>query len=119
MDTLETRLKAEAARLGFEPVGIAPAVPADDFDRLRDWLARGFAGEMDYMHRHADARRHPSSVLREGAQRRHGRHECTAVRSPGFNSEIRNPKSEIRNPKSPGSPATPVARTTTTCCATA
>ncbi len=65
MDTLETRIKAEARRIGFEPVGIAPAAPADDFDRLRDWLARGFAGEMDYLHRHADAHGHPSSVLPE------------------------------------------------------
>jgi epoxyqueuosine reductase len=65
MDTLATRLKAQARRLGFDPVGIAPAGPADDFDRLRAWLGRGFAGEMDYLHRHADARRHPSHVLKD------------------------------------------------------
>ncbi len=65
MDTLEARLKTEARRLGFEPVGIAPASPADDFDRLSDWLASGFAGEMDYLNRHAAARRHPSAVLPE------------------------------------------------------
>jgi epoxyqueuosine reductase len=65
MDTVETRLKAEARRLGFDPVGIAPAGAADDFDRLRDWLAQGFAGEMDYLHRHAGARRDPASVLDE------------------------------------------------------
>ena len=62
---LETRLKEEARRLGFELAGIAPATPADGFDRLREWLERGFAGEMGYMHRHADARRHPASVLPE------------------------------------------------------
>jgi epoxyqueuosine reductase len=38
-------------------------VPADGFDRLRDWLARGFAGEMPYMGRHEEARRHPAGVL--------------------------------------------------------
>jgi epoxyqueuosine reductase len=65
MDALEDRLKNQARALGFELAGIAPATPADGFDRLRDWLARGFAGSMGYMHRHADARRDPSSILPE------------------------------------------------------
>src|SRR5215469_84819 len=65
MATLEDRLKDEARRRGFELVGIAAAAPADDFDRLRDWLDRGMAGEMAYMHRHAEARRHPDSILPE------------------------------------------------------
>ncbi len=61
--TLEDRIKEQAHALGFELAGIAPATEADGFDRLRDWLAHDFAGEMGYMHRHAGARRHPSSVL--------------------------------------------------------
>ncbi len=65
METLEARLKGQARALGFELAGIAPAAPADGFDRLRDWLDRGFDGEMDYMRRHAEARRHPASVLPE------------------------------------------------------
>jgi epoxyqueuosine reductase len=65
MESLEARLKRQAHALGFELAGVAPAAPADGFDRLRDWLARGFAGEMDYMHRHAEARRHPAAVLPE------------------------------------------------------
>jgi epoxyqueuosine reductase len=65
MATLEERLKQEARLLGFELVGIAPATEADGFDRLRDWLNHGFAGTMEYMHRHGDARRHPSSILPE------------------------------------------------------
>src|SRR5579871_2985230 len=62
---LEDRLKEHARRLGFAQAGIAPAAPADGFARLRDWLARGFAGEMDYLPRLADARRHPAAVLPE------------------------------------------------------
>ncbi len=65
MDPLEPRLKRHGRALGFDLVGVAPAAPADGFDRLRDWLDRGYAGEMTYMHRHADARRHPASVLPE------------------------------------------------------
>jgi epoxyqueuosine reductase len=65
MVPLESRLKQQAHALGFELAGIAPATPADGFARLRDWLARGYAGEMGYLQRHAEARRHPSSVLPE------------------------------------------------------
>jgi epoxyqueuosine reductase len=65
MAPLEQRLIQQAHLLGFELAGIAPATEADGLDRLRDWLARGFAGTMDYMHHHGEARRHPSSVLPE------------------------------------------------------
>jgi epoxyqueuosine reductase len=65
MDSLEARLKDHARSLGFSLVGIARAAEADGFARLTDWLARGFAGEMAYMHRHAAARRHPAAVLPE------------------------------------------------------
>jgi epoxyqueuosine reductase len=65
MIPLEQRIKDQARKLGFDLVGIAPATPADSFDRLRDWLDHGFAGEMSYMHRHADARREPASILPE------------------------------------------------------
>src|SRR6516162_7986368 len=65
MAPLEARLKEQARSLGFSLVGIARAGEADGFARLSDWLARGFAGEMAYMHRHAAARRHPAAVLPE------------------------------------------------------
>src|SRR4051794_11435082 len=63
MASLEERLKAQARQIGFDLVGIAPAQPADDFDRLSEWLARGYAGEMGYMERRHEARRHPKSIL--------------------------------------------------------
>lgn len=63
MSSLESRIKEHAHSLGFELAGIAPASDADGFQRLHDWLAQGFAGDMDYMQRHAEARRHPSAIL--------------------------------------------------------
>ncbi len=60
---LESQIKDRARELGFDRCGIAPATPADGFDRLKEWLARGYGGEMAYMNRQADARRHPSSIL--------------------------------------------------------
>lgn len=63
MAALEESLKKFAQTLGFPLLGIAPAAPADGFDRLTDWLAQGYSGEMAYMQRHAAARRHPKSLL--------------------------------------------------------
>src|SRR5262245_10868420 len=65
MIPLEGRLKQRAHELGFELVGIAAASPADHFEHLRAWLDHDLAGEMDYMHRQGEARRHPSSILPE------------------------------------------------------
>ena len=65
MRALESRLKDQARAAGFALVGIARAGPADDFARLREWLDRGYAGEMAYLPRHADARHHPASILPE------------------------------------------------------
>jgi len=60
---LEVRLKAEATRLGFSLSGVAPATEADGFARFQDWLARGYAGEMSYLEKHAEKRRHPAGAL--------------------------------------------------------
>jgi epoxyqueuosine reductase len=63
METLEQRLLDRAHQLGFALAGIAAATDADGFEHLRDWLKLGYAGEMGYMHAHAEARRHPHSIL--------------------------------------------------------
>jgi epoxyqueuosine reductase len=63
MTSLSNRIKDQARLLGFELAGIAPAIEADGFAHLEDWLAQGFAGEMDYLPRLAEARRHPDSIL--------------------------------------------------------
>lgn len=63
MDPIKARLKARAAELGFTLSGIAPATDADGFARFQGWLARGYAGEMDYLHTQSEERRHPRSIL--------------------------------------------------------
>ncbi len=60
---LTTRLKAEALQHGFSLSGIAPATEADGFARYQQWLEKGYAGEMDYLHRLGPPRRHPASIL--------------------------------------------------------
>ncbi|HEY2787543.1 MAG TPA: tRNA epoxyqueuosine(34) reductase QueG [Fimbriiglobus sp.] len=60
---IESRWKAEATRLGFSLSGIAPATDADGFDRFRDWLARGYHGEMGYLQKFESERRNPRGIL--------------------------------------------------------
>lgn len=60
---LESFIRQEAARLGFCAVGFAPAGPSRTFDRFREWLARGYAGDMLYLSRHTEMRSHPDQLL--------------------------------------------------------
>jgi epoxyqueuosine reductase len=56
----ETRWVVEQARAaGFDLCGVAPAEAFEELARLPEWLARGYAGEMRYLHdpRRADPRR--------------------------------------------------------------
>jgi epoxyqueuosine reductase len=56
-------VKAEAAALGFDLCGIAPAESLPELRFLAEWLARGYAGEMHYMHRSAERRADVRAVL--------------------------------------------------------
>ena len=51
-----SQVKAEAAAIGFDLCGIAPAGDFPELRFLREWLDRGYAGEMHYLHRTADRR---------------------------------------------------------------
>ncbi len=56
-------VKAEARRLGFDLVGIAPATPPPHADALEPWLAAGNAGELGYLARNAAQRGDPQLVV--------------------------------------------------------
>ncbi len=67
--SLTENVKRKALELGFDLVGVTDASPVDSrqvqlFDK---WLASGFAGQMDYMHRNLDKRMNPAELL-ENAQ---------------------------------------------------
>lgn len=55
--------KAQARRLGFDLVGIAPAEPSKFKDYFRDWIETGKAGEMSYLERRFDERVDPAKYL--------------------------------------------------------
>ena len=47
---------AHARTLGFDLCGVAAADAFPELQRLRDWLDRGYAGEMAYLHKSAETR---------------------------------------------------------------
>ena len=56
-------IKSRARSLGFDLCGIAPATALPELARLKEWLARGYAGEMTYLERSAEARADIRHVL--------------------------------------------------------
>jgi len=58
---LAAAVKDAARRLGFDAVGICDLRPVER-DALRDWLERGYAATMQYMHRQAAKRQEPARI---------------------------------------------------------
>ena len=61
--SLSERVESLALALGFDRVGRASAEPGPDTARLTDWLARGYAGEMDYLKARSAERLDPSRLM--------------------------------------------------------
>ncbi|MGC1107411.1 MAG: tRNA epoxyqueuosine(34) reductase QueG [Candidatus Acidiferrales bacterium] len=62
---ITARLAEQARAIGFDLCGVARAGNDDAPGYLPEWLARGYAGEMRYLH---DARRHSVSGVMPGAR---------------------------------------------------
>ena len=56
-------VKQQAAAGGFDLCGVAPAAGHVELRFMREWLDRGYAGEMQYLHRSADRRSDVRQVL--------------------------------------------------------
>ena len=60
---LTNQLKRRAKELGFSLCGVCPAVAPPGADRLDEWLAAGYAGQMHYLANRRDAYSDPNRVL--------------------------------------------------------
>ena len=59
---LKEKIREAGRELGFAAIGVARADPGPAVGRLRQWLAEGCHGEMDYMARHAELRTRPDQL---------------------------------------------------------
>lgn len=66
-ENLREKVKALALAVGFDLAGVAVAEPTPETRFLREWLARGYSGTMEYMARRVEERVDPRRVL-EGAR---------------------------------------------------
>ena len=60
--SLSEAVKARAGELGFLACGITHPGPTAHADRLDEWLAKGYAGTMRYLHRQAARRKDPRAI---------------------------------------------------------
>lgn len=63
--SLTESVKARAIELGFIACGVTHPGPTAHGDRLDQWLARGYAGTMRYLHRQARRRKDPRLIAPE------------------------------------------------------
>ncbi|WP_067515961.1 tRNA epoxyqueuosine(34) reductase QueG [Endozoicomonas ascidiicola] len=69
MEKLTEKIRIWARELGFQAMGVSKAeVPERDVEHLKQWLAKGFHGDMGYMAQHLALRANPAE-LHPGALR--------------------------------------------------
>ena len=57
------QIKAKARELGFDACGVAPAAAHPELRFFREWIDRGYAGDMAYLNRSADRRADVRHIL--------------------------------------------------------
>ena len=63
--TIDAAAVAVRARaIGFLACGVAPLGPSQRAAAYDDWLARGYAGTMRYLHRQAKKRKQPGLIVK-------------------------------------------------------
>ena len=62
LDALAVRIRAMAMDMGFQRCGISDIALDEDAGHLRDWLAQGLYGTMDWMARHGELRARPQEL---------------------------------------------------------
>lgn len=62
-EALKQTIRDWALQAGFSAAGFARLALGDAPERLREWLAQGMHGEMDYLARHAELRADPARLV--------------------------------------------------------
>jgi epoxyqueuosine reductase len=62
---LSAEIERQARELGFEAFGVTASAPGPEREALRDYLARGYHGDMEWMATHALRRGDPTELWPE------------------------------------------------------
>jgi len=62
-ETLKQEIRGAGLALGFQAVGVSGVELGADAERLAQWIARGWHGQMDYMSRHGTRRTQPQDLV--------------------------------------------------------
>ncbi|WP_432460192.1 tRNA epoxyqueuosine(34) reductase QueG [Agarivorans sp. QJM3NY_25] len=68
LNQLVQHIKLTAKSLGFQQIGITDVDLSQHHQQLERWLEKGYHGEMDYLARNVELRKHPE-LLHEGTMR--------------------------------------------------
>ncbi len=60
---LSEAIQLTAGELGFELVGMVPVAPSETHRIYKDWLKKGYAGDMAYLKRHLPLKEDPRTLL--------------------------------------------------------
>jgi len=63
MNNLQLKMQQWAQSLGFQQLGVSDIDLSKTEGQLREWLAAGFHGEMDYMEKHGTKRTRPAELV--------------------------------------------------------
>ena len=89
---LVSRIREWGRELGFQAVGVSDIDLSAEEPRLREWLAAGFHGAMDYMARHGTRRTRPHDLVP-------GTVSIITARMDYLPPEARGPWSVLREPE--------------------
>ena len=88
-------LKAWGAEFGFARLGVANIDLSSDEAHFRDWLVKGFNGEMEYLSRHGSKRYRPAELLP-------GTVSCISVRMDYWPKDAADAESVLAGEPPPG-----------------
>jgi epoxyqueuosine reductase len=63
LSALKSEIRSLAATFGFQALGVSPVDLNADGAHLREWVERGWHGQMDYMSRHGSKRWQPAELV--------------------------------------------------------
>ena len=87
--SIKSLIKEKAIELGFEIVGVANVKRNKTIEIYKNWLKKGYAGTMNYLHRHANLKEDPRNLLPQ----------TISLIALGYNYNTKDPQKNSNDPE--------------------